>query len=229
MRPVRLSVLMPTVGPVVVGKRGKAVVGDINHPVETQVVGLRALRSQGVRAGDQALALAWVPPQWRRDVKKLIAGEYAWLPVRLADNGKTLRPFMNSADDLWMADGHPLQEPPTAKPVIARKQPVSRQERANALYRNCAAPNYHEGPDVAAHGVVGGAMAGPVIIKAESLQIDGVPVVPVAQGINVDAERSKLRRMAEMMIADAEHHQLIARDYLARADELRRQAAQLGN
>ncbi|POR54559.1 hypothetical protein B0G62_102167 [Paraburkholderia eburnea] len=102
MRPIRLQVQMPTIG--VFSIKGRSAVGEVEQLTETMVIALRRSEHNGVIAEDCVRALAFVPEQFRvhlSERRRLIDGEYAWCFARLADNKKSLAPFMASGDREW--------------------------------------------------------------------------------------------------------------------------------
>ncbi|WP_322069948.1 hypothetical protein [Paraburkholderia bannensis] len=104
MKPIRLQVQMPVIGVFSIGRRSG--VGEVEQLVETTVTGLRRSEHNGLRVEGSAMALAFVPEQFRRhlrETKRLLGDEHAWLTVKLADNRKSLAPFMASGDLEWEA------------------------------------------------------------------------------------------------------------------------------
>jgi hypothetical protein len=105
MKPIRLQVQMPTIG--MYSIKGRTAVGEVEQLVETMVDGLRRREFKGVLAEDLVLARAFVPEQFRRHLRekgRLIDGEYAWCIAMLADNKKSLAPFIASGDREWKTE-----------------------------------------------------------------------------------------------------------------------------
>jgi hypothetical protein len=99
MKPLRLQVQMPMIGMFSIG--GRAGVGEIEQLTETMVIALRRMERKGALSEDSARALAFVPVEFRRhlrETRRLVGEEHAWVAVRLADNKKSLAPFMASGD-----------------------------------------------------------------------------------------------------------------------------------
>ncbi|MFX1675189.1 hypothetical protein PWR63_23565 [Paraburkholderia sp. A2WS-5] len=102
MKPIRLQVQMPTIG--MFSIKGRTAVGEIEQLVETMVDSLRRPELKGVLADDLVLARAFVPEVFRphlRETGRLIDGEFAWCVAMLADNKKSLAPFLASGDREW--------------------------------------------------------------------------------------------------------------------------------
>ncbi|QBR00489.1 hypothetical protein [Paraburkholderia pallida] len=102
MKPIRLQVEMPVIGTFSI--KGRSGSGEIEQPVETTVIGLRRREYNGVLVARSAMALAFVPEQFRRhlrEAKRLVDGEYAWCVATAAANKKSLAPFMASGDREW--------------------------------------------------------------------------------------------------------------------------------
>jgi hypothetical protein len=102
--PIRLQVQMPTVG--VFSIKGRSAVGEVEQLTETMVIALRRVEFKGALDELTIRALSFVPDVFRshlREKGRLIDGEYAWCTVLLADNKKSLTPFMASGDREWTA------------------------------------------------------------------------------------------------------------------------------
>ncbi|MFD1556016.1 hypothetical protein ACFSHT_10325 [Paraburkholderia silviterrae] len=105
MKPIRLQVQMPTIG--VFSIKGRSAVGEIEGPIEAMVHGLRRVEFKGQIADDYVRALAFVPEQFRshlRESGRLVGAEHAWCTATLADNKKSLAPFLASGDDEWKSE-----------------------------------------------------------------------------------------------------------------------------
>ncbi|WP_176079336.1 hypothetical protein [Paraburkholderia tropica] len=99
MKPIRLQVQMPTLG--VYSIKGRSAIGGVEQLTETMVIALRRVEFKGVLDEQVVRALAFVPDVFRphlRDKGRLVDGEYAWCAARLADNKKSLAPFMASGE-----------------------------------------------------------------------------------------------------------------------------------
>lgn len=102
MKPIRLQVEMPVIGTFSI--KGRSGAGEVEQLVETTVIGLRRREYNGALVGRSAMALAFVPEQFRRhlrETKRLVDGEYAWCVATVAGNKKSLAPFMASGDREW--------------------------------------------------------------------------------------------------------------------------------
>lgn len=99
MKPMRLQVKIPTIG--VFSIKGRSGVGEVEQLVETMVDSLRRRIFKGVLADAFVMARAFVPEQFRRHLRetgRLIDGEYAWCVATVADNKKSLAPFIASGE-----------------------------------------------------------------------------------------------------------------------------------
>jgi hypothetical protein len=102
MKPIRLQVLMPTIG--VFSIKGRSAVGEVEQLTETMVIALRRVEFKGALDEQTVRALAFVPEAFRphlREQRRLVGGEYAWCSAKLADNKKSLAPFLASGDREW--------------------------------------------------------------------------------------------------------------------------------
>lgn len=105
MKPIRLQVQMPTIG--LYSIRGRSAIGEVEQLTETMVVALRRVAFKGVLDEQVVRALAFVPDVFRphlRSEGRLIDGEYVWGFAKLADNKKSLAPFMASGDREWIKE-----------------------------------------------------------------------------------------------------------------------------
>lgn len=105
MKPIRLQVEMPTIG--MFSIKGRTSVGEVEQLTETMVIALRRSEFKGALVEGSARALAFVPDEFRphlREKGALIDGEYAWCGAKLADNKKSLAPFMASGDREWKVE-----------------------------------------------------------------------------------------------------------------------------
>lgn len=103
---MRLNVLMPELSPVMVG-RYKNRISHVEHDVllETTVYVIRRIALNGKYDGKQIVAHAYVPPQYRGGID---AKDWRWqdaetlrVLVNIADNRKTLAPFLDSHEPEW--------------------------------------------------------------------------------------------------------------------------------
>ncbi|WP_434715494.1 hypothetical protein [Paraburkholderia sp. A3RO-2L] len=105
MKPIRLQVLMPTIG--VFSIKGRSAVGEIEQLTESMVIALRRVEFRGALDEQTVRALAFVPDVFRvhlSEQRRLVGGEYAWCSAKLADNKKSLAPFMASGDREWKTE-----------------------------------------------------------------------------------------------------------------------------
>lgn len=105
MKPIRLQVQMPTIG--MFSIKGRAAVGEVEQLTETMVIALRRIEFKGALVEDSVRALAFVPDAFRTHLREkgwLIEGEYTWCAAALADNKKSLAPFMASGDREWKTE-----------------------------------------------------------------------------------------------------------------------------
>lgn len=105
MKPIRLNVLMPTVG--VFSSHGRMSVGEVEELVETSVHWMRRQEFQGALIEDCVWVRAFAPERFRshlRASKRLIDDEYVWCLAKLVDNKKSLAPFIASGDVEWKTE-----------------------------------------------------------------------------------------------------------------------------
>ncbi|WP_321953127.1 hypothetical protein [Paraburkholderia bannensis] len=154
MKPIRLQVRMPVIGMFSIG--GRSGVGEVEQLVETTVTGLRRSEHNGVQVEGSAMALAFVPEQFRRhlrETKRLVGEEHAWVAAKLADNKKSLAPFMASGDREWKEEGSSVSaiKVNVSKSNITKHRSVLDEETMYLVLSNAVA--MAAGIDLGAPGV----------------------------------------------------------------------------
>jgi hypothetical protein len=103
---MRLTILLPEVGPVMVGRwKNRVAYVEREVPLETTVYKIKRIARNGKFDAGQIVAHAYIPPQYRGGVE---ARDWRWQDaetlrvfVNIKDNMKTLRPFLDSHDAEW--------------------------------------------------------------------------------------------------------------------------------